>query len=1146
MKKTLLWPILLGGLFLTACQPSEGMLKMGVNGKFIGNQSDLKNRELALNVKIAEEGFVLLKNKDNTLPFGSDVQKISIFGKASDDMAANGGGSGGGGSIGTTLQTALTNAGFQINTTLQSFYSNDNQSGKGPTISTGNYSSTGYNQIGETPKSSYTQAVKDSFAEFHDAAIIVLARWGTEGADEKTCDARDFDADGFSTRHYLELSKNEEDMFAMVKEAGFQKIVVIINSGNVFQCDKFEKDDAVQAVLWIGTPGQDGCKAIPEILKGEINPSGRTVDTWGRDFSLDPTFQNFADNAQTNLQTINGEQCYIPNDTMLDANGDPMFSFGTDKTYNNKEQPRWQGGGNVYGITQFPGGAATGEEYKVVQGGLNGVKPAQYVSYEEGIYVDYRYYETVYQDMKAKDPAAAEAWYNGEIEDKPGTGVIYPFGYGLSYTTFDQEIIDMNYPENSILNPDCKTIEVKVKVTNTGNVAGKDAVQLYWKAPYKNGGIEKADHVLCAFDKTDLLEPGESQELELSFYLQDVANYDFSDANKNKFKGYELDGGQYELILAKDAHEFYGSKKFQVQKAGIKYETDRYTGNKVENRFTDRGFYNSMPGEKDIEFTQMSRKDFEGTFPTHPTIEDRKVKEGSRFEEFLTHEVTLADIDCEQVKNADGDMVENKYEYIPKAAYVSKETFQEKGWTQATSKKSASERTQLTDMKGVPLDDERWDTFLNEFTYEELRKFVADGNFRQYSLTEIGKVQTGESDGPNVWGGILWAGEPIVAATYNLDLMEERGELIGCETGTFSSMGRGTVYGWLGCGCNTHRSPFGGRNFEYFSADPFLMGRAAALTVRGVTEKGGYCYFKHFAVNDQEKGREGVSTFLNEQALREIYLKSFQMVFQDGKTIGVMSSYNRLGNMETAASYPLLTEVTRNEWGFQGTVLSDMTHSGNSSVNFKCYENVNWRVLAGMNVNLDSGGFGNYIEATWDDEEGCPMFQYDGDFHPSYSWWYAVRKSAKEQMWMSIRTSAYESFTAETDNILAEDKYTFRVGQAVNEAIGVKEGAEGTVSVDEFTPLPDGLTFENGVLSGTPTKDCVKRVNFLLTNGSNVSGKIVEIKVLPANGAAGDKSPKGCAGGCNGTMGTIALVSLLGVALAGVLTVRGLRKKKED
>ena len=536
----------------------------------------------------------------------------------------------------------------------------------------------------------------------------------------------------------------------------------------------------------------------------------------------------------------------------------------------------------------------------------------------------------------------------------------------------------------------------------------------------------------------------------------------------------------------------------------------------------------------------MSRKDFEGTFPTHPTLDSRRVKEGSRFEEFLTHEFTLADLDCETLVDEDGNEYKNQYEYVPKAAYKTKEDIEALGWTQSATKLAQANRIQLADMRGVPQDDEKWVEFLNQWTYDEMRNFVANGNFSNGGMSEIGKSGSSDSDGPNKWKGILWAGEPIVAATWNEDLAQQRGDMIGLEAANGSS------FGWLGCGCNTHRSPFGGRNFEYFSADPFLMGRIAARTVGGATDKGAYCYFKHYAVNDQEKGREGVSTFINEQALREIYLKSFQIVFQEGKSVGVMSSYNRLGNMETAASYPLLTEVTRNEWGFQGVVLSDMTHSGNSSVNFKCYENVNNRVLSGMNVNLDQRGFGSYIEAVWDAEEGCPTFKYQGDTYNSYSWWYAVRKSVREQMWMIANSGCYASWISKTDYIVAEDKYEFRVGEAANEAIALVEGAEGELSIDPETPLPDGLKFENNSITGTPTKDGFTRVNILLTNGSNVTGKVVEIRVLPVNGEQGDKSPKGCAGGCNGTMGTIALVSLLGVALAGVLTVRGLRKKKED
>ena len=440
-------------------------------------------------------------------------------------------------------------------------------------------------------------------------------------------------------------------------------------------------------------------------------------------------------------------------------------------------------------------------------------------------------------------------------------------------------------------------------------------------------------------------------------------------------------------------------------------------------------------------------------------------------------------------------------------------------------------------MKHVPQNDPKWVEFLNQWTYDELENFVANGNFSNPKMDEIGKSSTRDSDGPNTWHGILWAGEPIVAATFNVDLATERGEMLGLE-------GSGANWGWLGCGCNTHRSPFGGRNFEYFSADPFLMGRIAARIVGAATEKGVYCYFKHFAVNDQEKNREGTSVFLTEQALREIYLRSFQMVMQEGKSVGVMSSYNRLGLMETAASYPLLTEVTREEWGFEGTVLSDMTHSGNSSVNFKCYENVNNRVLSGMNVNLDQRGFGSYIDAEWDSELGCPTFKYEGDYYPSYSWWYAVRKSVREQLWMTAKCGATESLTASTENIDADARYDLRVGQDVNIALSVLNGAEGTLSIDEATPLPAGLRFENNAIVGKPEKDVVVRINVLLTNGSNVSGKIVELAILPANGEAGDLSPK--KKGCFGDIGpAIALTSLFALAFGCVVAVKGLRKKEE-
>ena len=1155
MKKKLIWPVIAASFLLTACQAASVNSPLaGRLDKFIadyGNGDDSAYRDAAkeLNAEIAREGFVLLKNKDNSLPLGQEISKISVFGKASTNLLYNGGGSGAGGpdsSRNVDLQGSLERAGFQLNPQLTAFYKDNSKSGSGRSTPT-KYDGTGYNTVGETPIESYSDDLKDSFYDYNDAAIVVIARSGTEGADNKTCDARDFDSDPFSHRHYLELSKNEEDMLNMVKE-DFDKIIVLINSGNAFQCNKFENDDQIVGVLWMGTPGTYGTIAVGEILRGTVNPSGRTVDTWARDFTQDPTFQNFSDNAQTNLQKIeleNGdvEEAYLPNDSMLDENGLPVISIGTDKNYTNKNNPRYE--------TKYPGGAATGEEFRVVQGGLNGVKPASYVEYEEGIYYDYRYYETKYQDMAWTNKSKADKWYNGN--KGKGTGVIYPFGYGLSYTTFNQTITEMNYDEGAILNENTKTIEVTVRVENTGNVAGKDCVQLYWKAPYFKGGIEKADHVLCAFAKTKEIQPGDYEEVKLSFYLQDVANYDYTDANNNEFKGYELDGGNYRLILAKNAHDFYEFKKFKVTQEGIQYKYDRYTGNEVKNRFTDRNFYSSLPGENDINFTHMTRADFDGTFPKKPSMEDRKLKEGSRVEEFFNHKFTLADIDCAQVENADGDMVDNPYEYIPEAAHKTKADIQALGWEQrGTNKELAkSARMQLREMINVPMDDPKWVEFLNQFTYKELQVFVQDGTFHNPGMDAIGKSQSTDEDGPNIFTKMLWCGEPIIAATYNTELVKRQGEMVGTEGHQSGS------YGWFGPAVNTHRSPFGGRNFEYYAADPFLMGKIAATVVGAATEKGLYCYFKHFAVNDQEKGREGISTFVSEQALREIYLKSFQMVFQEGHASGVMSSYNRLGIMETAASYPLLTEVLRGEWGFKGAVLSDMTHHSNSSFDRGCYENINNRCLAGCNSQLDNSQYTGDIQASWSDTKGCPTFKYENVEYESYSWWYAVRNCAKESLWMTVNSGAFDNearqLTLSDKNIdIAQDSFKLRVGEQFSVNVGLKSGAQGTLSIDPATPLPAGLTFANGVISGTPTKDCLKRVNILRTNGSTVTGKIIEFNILPVNGEAGGTDPgeeplppKGGCGGEISVVSGIAILALMGIALAGVSTVRFLRKKEE-
>ena len=1118
MKKKLFIPVFLAALAVPLClqQRAEGL-----NASFIGitNQTDYLSHGVEVNGQLADEGFVLLKNEDGFLPLSGD-EKISIVGKSSTNLVLGGSGSGNGsvsaGVQAVNLQKSLTDVGFEINDELTKFYNNDRNSGynSGNGRTNGNSGWQGDSEvtIGETPMSSYPEKVLKTMEEdYNDLAIMVISREGSEGCDVKTCNAHDSiktnnSYEAVSHKHALELSDNEEALLAYLEET-FDDIIVLINSGNVFQCDKLENNDSVKSIIWMGCPGDVGAGAIGRILKGEVNPSGRTVDTWARDFTKDPTFQNFSDNAQTNMVTVGGKDYYYPQDTMFNHDGSPVKSEGS---YTGN--PKWK----------------VQDQY-VVQSGLNGVRPSAFISYEEGIYLDYRYYETRYADMYKANKKEANNWYDSE------EGVIYPFGYGLSFTSFSQKIVSSNI-DHKILKSGNMKVEVKVEVKNTGSVAGKEVVQLYWKAPYFAGGIEKAYNSLCAFGKTDMLEPGESEVVTLSFNTQEVANYDFMDKNGNGFKGYELDGGDYQISLNENAHEEIANIKFKVAEGGIQYENDLYTGHKVENHFTDNGFYSSLPSEDDFEFTQFTREDITDseseTFPKHPTLEGRTLGANSRVQEFFNHAFTPADIDSDVTH----------YEYMPREAYKSKEDIEALGWTQATS--AGSNRMQFSELYNVDYDDPKWDTFLNQLTFDELIPFVNGGD-QNPSISGTGKQGLTSNDGPQKFKSgntIYWVCLPIAAATYNVDLVAEQGRCIGNE----SQWCQNRTYGWCGPAVNIHRSPFGGRNFEYYSADPLISGKMGGRVVAGATDGGLYCFFKHFAVNDQEKNREGVAAFVSEQALREIYLKAFQYVVQEGKTTGIMSSYNRLGLMETAASYPLLTNVLREEWGFKGQVFSDMTHHSNSAFDRKYYENINNRCIAGCNQQLDGQTYDGDILAKWNSSKGCPV--YNGV--ESYTWWYAVRQSAKATMYSAAKCGYADTKRLEDAELtfegLAHNRYETSVGQDIEITINLPEGKSGELSIDPFTPLPEGLELNGGVISGSVDKPVNKFIHVVLTDGNTKTATSFELLVT----AIGDdaeteeyKDKKGC-GGEIATASLIALISLAGLGLAFVAVDRKRRIAK--
>ena len=508
------------------------------------------------------------------------------------------------------------------------------------------------------------------------------------------------------------------------------------------------------------------------------------------------------------------------------------------------------------------------------------------MDYEESIYVGYRYYET-------RGFTDGEDWYDDHV--------VFPFGYGLSYTTFEQEIVSA--PDGEALTAD--PFEVTVRVTNTGSVAGKDVVQVYATAPYSEGEIEKAHKVLVGFAKTEELAGGASAEYTIEIDPYNFASYDYNDANGNDFRGYELDAGDYDFTVAQDAHD--AGEVFTMALAeGIRFENDPVTGTAVVNRFDDAD---------DHLQSLLSRSDWEGTWPAPPTEEQRALSQE-----------TLAAI--ESTESGAPSYIDPE-EPVP-----------------------ADIGTMLADMQGADYDDERWYELLNRITTDEMLSLHNNGGFQTVGIDSIGKSQTWDSDGPAGWvnfvvgfsqrfeGTCTYAAEIVFACSWNTDLLYRFGQTVGDEAltgytyeeqvanedGTTETVIRHIPYtGWYAPAINIHRSAFGGRNWEYYGEDGYLSGKLAAEQIKGLREKGVIPYLKHFAVNEQETTRNagGLVTWVTEQAMREIYLRPFEIAVKEGKTNGMMSSFNRIGTRWAGGDYRLLTEVLRDEWGFRGAVICD-------------------------------------------------------------------------------------------------------------------------------------------------------------------------------------------------------------------------------
>lgn len=831
-----------------------------INGRASVTEETVENSKEVIQ-KVGEEGMVLLEN-NGLLPLSKEKKNINVFGWASTSLIFGGTGSGasdGAGSIGVI--ESLENAGFQTNHTLTDMYREycaerptSVQSTVNPEWSMRDWT------LPEPTADYYTEEIMTEAEEFSDTAVVVLARSGGEGRDEPldmneaihgTYDLRgemgtgeynyydaaytnNGDSDDFETgEHYLELSNTEEAMIDMVCDS-FENVVVVINANNAMELGWVEKYEQIGAVILAPGTGATGMQAIGEILNGEVNPSGKTVDTYVYDLKDTPSYQNFGNFVYNNVEEL------------VQAN-----------------------------LEADPG-------YQGVQG---------FVNYAEGIYVGYKFYET----------AAEEGFI--EYEEK----VQYPFGYGLSYTTFDQSI--ENFTDHG------DTVSLDVSVTNTGDIAGKTAVELYYTPPYTNGGIEKASVNLIDFGKTDILEPGESQSISFELKKEDMAAYD-STGIKVEGGGYILEEGEYIISLRADSHTVIDEETFTVSE-DIDYSEDGRTSDLTAavNQFQD---YSAG------DVTYLSRADHFANYEEATAAPKDRAYE--------MDEETLANVTEKSVAFYDPKKYDNPDDEMPVTG--------------------ADNGLRLADLTGKDYDDAMWDSLLDQMSVDDMIKMVNLAGFQTVAIKSIGKAATLDSDGTsglNDWYiqvyGTAFPVEVLIAQTWNKDLAYETGSAIAQE---YADCG---IYGWYGPAMNIHRNAFGGRNFEYYSEDPVLSGHIASSEINAAVEKGVYPYIKHFVLNEQESNRCCMLlTYSDEQAIREIYLKPFEICiknfdFENHKPLAVMSSFVFIGDKWCGANPNLLNNVLRTEWGFKGMVLTDWNGSYGYQNTDDCVRNGNDAML---------------------------------------------------------------------------------------------------------------------------------------------------------------------------------------------------------
>ncbi len=744
---------------------------------------------------IADEGTVLLKNDDGSLPL-KQGSSINVFGWAGTNPLYGGSGAGSLNDLyeKVSLIDGLTNAGFNVNKDLQEFYQKyDKQRGT-------------YGQDWTLPEpavSTYDASLLDGAQKFSDTAVVVLARMGGEGADlpsdmsqaqytDNSEEYKDF-SEGES---YLHLSKTEQNLLDMVCER-FSNVIVVYDGFNPMEMGFLNDYEQIKSAIWCAGPGQTGFNALGRILSGETNPSAKIPDTIVYDQTSTPWWNNVGDFKYTNMDEF-----------MVDES-DP-----------------------------YMGGAVP-----------------TFVNYVEGIYVGYRFYET------ASDEGAID--YDSVVQ--------FPFGYGLSYTQFEQKMGAVSYGDGKI--------SFDVTVTNTGEKAGKDVVEVYYNPPYTDGGIEKSSKNLVAFEKTDMLEPGASQTVKIEFDDDDMASYDQDGA-----KAYVLEKGDYNISIQSDSHHVIASETITVDD-DIVYDSDSNTHNGDAVVATNKFDY----AVGDV--TYLSRSNHFANYG----------------------EATAAPSDFEMPSS-------DKAGFINTSSYK-----QEKDDSVEMPTTGAKNGMTLADMRGKDYDDESWDKLLDQLTISEMQDLIAHGGFQTAAAASVGKVSTVDVDGPSALsnnftkaGSVGFPSAVMIASTWNSELAYAYGSDMGAMADQLGASG------WYAPSMNLHRSALEGRSYEYFSEDSLLSGVMASKAVKGSAEQGVYAYIKHFALNEQETNRWSMlCSWIQEQTMRELYLKPFEMSVKEGGATAVMSSFNYIGNVWAGGNKELLTDVLRDEWGFRGFVDTD-------------------------------------------------------------------------------------------------------------------------------------------------------------------------------------------------------------------------------